>query len=163
MSKLYDLKEALEGLFMSGADDEHDGSEMLELLDPVDYAALLNVLADRAGTLYAYAVSGEKPYRGKPLVEDQASILWVDPKVTVIEEFIVYQHCTELWLLSDMTFLVTSCFRTSVPGHFTSVYRTVKGMFPAACDIHIDFVDLSNFLTYLPELYRRNNMPIYEL
>ena len=163
MSKLYDLKEALEGLFVAGADDEHSGDEMLDLLETVNYDALMNVLADTAGTLYAYAASGALPYRGKALVEKKAALLWVDSKVSVLEGEVLYQHCTELWLLDDMTFLVTSCYRVVYPDLFISFYRTVKGMYPAACDIRIDFVELSDFLTYLPEMYSKNNVPIYEL
>ena len=162
MSKLYELKEALEGLFLAGADDEHSGSEMLELLEDVNYPALLDIISETAETLHTYSVYAGQPYRSKPLVEEKAFFLFPNVKTEGMKDGVLYMHSLELWLLSDMTFLVTSCFETGIPGRITNTFRTVKGMCPNACGMDIDFVTLADYLTVLPSLYQKLRVPIYE-
>ena len=162
MNKLNDLTEAMEALFMAGADDAHDGSEMLELLEDVDFPAVLNILTDKAKTLYAYTVTAGQPYCSKPLVKEKASFLFEDVKSEGVKDGVLYNYSLELWLLEDMTFLVTACFCTVVPGKLVNSFRTVKGMFPNACGMDIDYVELANALTLLPSRYYKNRVPIYE-
>lgn len=162
MNKLNDLIEALEALYMNGADTEHDGSEMLELLEGVNYPALLNIISATAETVYVFKLDAQQPYLSRPLVEEKGFFLFEDVKTCGVKNGVFYQHGLELWLLDDMTFLVTSCFSTMVLGKLMSSYRTVKGMFPNACGIDIDYVYLANYLTDLPKLYQNVVVPITE-
>ena len=162
MNKLNDLIEAMEALYMSGADAEHDGSEMLELLEGVNYPALLNIISATAETVYVFKLDAQQPYLSRPLVEEKGFFLFEDVKTCGVKNGVFYQHGLELWLLDDMTFLVTSCFSTMVLGKLMSSYRTVKGMFPNACGIDIDYVYLANYLTDLPKLFQKVVVPITE-
>lgn len=166
MKTVDELIATIEGLMKSGADQEHDANDMLALLEGIDYWDLLNVLIDEATPLFSYSVDCIAPYRAKLLTEHRAVRLY---ERVFSEDFTFekngprYQRSNELWLLSDMSLLVTSCFRASIPGVLLSEYRTVKGTSWKDAGMHIDFVDLADNLLEYADQFLSDSMPVYEL
>lgn len=163
MSKISDLIENLEELFRTGADENTSQDEMVELLDGMNFTRLLNGLADSFEMLYEYTVDGDKPYRGKPLSEHRGACIYTDPLSGVKINNVYYRHSLELWLLDDMTFLVTSCFSVMEPGKLLSEYRAAKSDFWRDTDMEIDFLHLAENLHLFYAPYGRHEIPVYEL
>ena len=167
MKKLDDLIVALEDLMKTGVDQEHDADDMLALLEGLDYRDLRNVLIDEAAPLYAYTISDcYAPYRAKLLTEFKAVRLYeevLSQDFSLEKDGPSYQQSRELWLLEDLSLLITSCYRASVPGVLLSEYRTVKGTSWKKAGMHIDFVDLADNLLNLAERFVWEYIPVYEL
>ena len=56
MNRVKNLEIALKELFCSGADTEHDAEEMMELMEGMDYSALLQAFHSTRETVYAFRV-----------------------------------------------------------------------------------------------------------
>ena len=128
MNKTLDLKNALTELFRSGATSEYDVNDMEGLLEGINFYALRQALADQMETVYEYRLTSEvgtqMEYHGEEMFDDSAVLLCVD-KVGSAADVANYDRSLELWLLADMTFAVTSCFRASFhDGAVISEYRT---------------------------------------
>lgn len=163
MSKLDEMIETIERLFETGADEDHDADDMLDLLDGIDPRMLLDVLMEGFHNLYGYTLDGETAYRGKPITEHQAVRIYEDPISRTVTPKGVYEHSLELWLLSDMSLLITSCFRTTITGRLFSEYRTVKGTFWRDTDMIIDFEELADNLACFCDAFDRDDIPVHEL
>ena len=68
----------------------------------------------------------------------------------------------ELWLLTDMTLLVTSCFRVMYQNTITE-YRAVKGCDALISDFAVDYDEVATVLTTLSNLAMIGGAPFYEL
>ena len=166
MKKLDDLITTLEGLMKTGADQEHDADDMLALLEGLDYSDLLNVVIDEAAPLFAFSIDCLAPFRAKLLTEQNAFRLYeevFEENFSFEEDGPRFQRSRELWLLSDMSLLVTSCFRASVPGVLLLEFRTTIGTCWKDAGMHIDFVDLSDDLFDHAERFWSEAIPTYDL
>lgn len=165
LDKLTDLIETIDRLFVSGADTEHAADDMLDLLEDLDFRNLLDVLIEAAEPLYSYKLESDYPYRGKPLAEFHAVRLYedIDSETINVGDGTSCQHSLELWLLADMSLLVTSCFRTIIPDKLFSEYRSIKGNFWKDTDMHIDFVVLSDTLIEWANAFDLDGLPMHEL
>lgn len=162
----FELQELIEDLFSKGADDEHSEAEMLAKLDGLNWNMMLHPIMDGASTLYEYTVSLKNAgdaYRGLPLTEERAIRLYVDSApVSPASSSTTLQRSMELWLLTDMTLLVTSCFRVSSDAT-VSEYRSIKGCSVFVSDFAIDYDELVMFLKSLCNTAQEGGVPYYEL
>lgn len=166
MDYAFELQETIEGLFLQGADEEHSEQAMLEKLASLNWSLMLHPIMDGAITLYEYTVALKNAgdaYRGRPLTEEKAIRLYVDyAPPSPASGYTTFQRSMELWLLTDMTLLVTSCFRvTSDPT--VSEYRTIKGCGVFVSDFAIDFDEIAMYLKSLCNTAQEGGVPFYEL
>ena len=160
-------KNALVGLFRSGASKEHDEAEMEDLLAGIDFPSLLQVLMNRAEVVYEYQADGsfEKSfdYRSRELFLTRAIKLYEDTWKGSAD-VAVTTHSYELWLLPDLTFAVTSCFEVDIGrSSYVTRYRTDKGNDWLDTEMSIDFVALADRLDALCGLVHEWETPMYEL
>ena len=167
MNRTNILKNSLEALFRSGADQEHTADEMVELLEGIDFHALLQAIHSMRETVYEYSVTShvEKgfEYRGPELFPGKAVLLYTDDSYGYYSA-IVHEHAYELWLLPDATFVVVSRIR-SVIGNDASVmeYRTIKGVNWMDAGMSIDFLELADDLEAICAAVTEHDLPLYEL
>ena len=167
MNRAIYLREALLKLFRSGADGEHDEEEMEELLDGIDFSALLQALRFGLETVYMYRADGLPDcgldYRGPELFPVQASLLYTGAG-DLRADMLSCARFHELWLLDNMTVAVVSCFRTEIGNcAYTSEFRAFRGLDWRNTDMEIDFVRLADKLDALCEAVRAHELPVYEL
>lgn len=155
------LREVLEKLFVSGADKEHSEDEMLSLLENVDYGNLLRLFRYAADPIYEYWSDGLDVYQGHGLAEYDGIPLFEDPISEAFDDKNRFQHSLELWLLSDMSLLVTSCYRVITEDVF-SEYRTAKSVDWTDTDMDVNFVDLADNLEAFCRLVDEKDLPIVE-
>lgn len=162
----FELLELIEDLFSKGADNEHSEAEMLAKLDGLNWNMMLHPIMDGASPLYEYTVSLKNAgdaYRGLPLTEERAIRLYVDTApASPASNSTTLQRSMELWLLTDMTLLVTSCFRVSSDAT-VSEYRTIKGCSVCVSDFAIDYDEIVMFLKSLCNTAQEGGVPFYEL
>ena len=76
------LKNSLTALFRSGADEEHIAEEMQELLEGIDFRALLQAVYSMRETVYEYRVDSDMEkgfvYRGPELLPGKAVLIYTD-------------------------------------------------------------------------------------
>lgn len=111
MNRKKRLREVLEDLFASGVDKEHDKDDMLSLLENVDFGALLRLFCYAADPIYEYWSEGLGVYQGHKLAGHDGICLYEVPISEAYDESSSFQHSLELWLLTDMSLIVTSCYR----------------------------------------------------
>ena len=167
MNKATDLKNALLALFRSGADSEHDETEMEELLEDIDFSSLLQVLLNRVEPVYEYRADGKLresfDYRSRELFLTRAIKLYADIDQTVTGE-VCCSHSYELWLMPNLTFTITSCFSVGcLKAAYATEYRMDKGNDWTETGITIDFVALADRLQALCGLMYRRQTPMFEL
>ena len=167
MNMANDLELALNGLFSDGADEEHDEDEMIELLEGVDFHALVQTLCNEAMIVFQYQAYGDSgqdfEYYGPLLFPAGAVRLWEDDKDCTNENALC-RRSLELWLLPDLTFAVTSCFQvTAAHGAYNTAYRTYKGRDWRAAGMDIDFVLLANDLEDKCAGVSAETVAIYEM
>ena len=161
------LELALNELFISGADGEHDEREMVELLEDLDFHALLQGLCNETTVVFQYHAYGDSTqdfeYYGPVLLPAGSVRIYEDDKDSTNENALC-RRTLELWLLPDLTFAVTSCFRV-ITGHgaYRTAYRTYKGRNWKAAGMDVDFLELANDLDYKSLGATPDNMAIYEL
>ena len=167
MNKAKDLQLALYALFRSGADEDHDEVEMAELLEDMDFNALLQGLWNELTTVYAYSASGELAgdyeYHGPALFPAGAIRLYED-MTDCTNETVFCSRALELWLLPDLSFAITSQFRVMLAGgRYETEYRTFKGRNWREAGISIDFLQLADDLEEMSRGTGGGEMPVYEL
>ena len=155
------LREALEELFVSGADEEHDDTEMLSLLDNVDFGTLARIFRFFEDPIYEYWAGGLGMFFGRRLADYTAIRIYEDMRQEDFDEENSFRRSLELWLLSDMSLLVTSLYRADCD-HLFSEYRCAKSVDWKEAGMDLDFVELADFLEYLSEFADENNLPYYE-
>ena len=162
----FELQELVEDLFTKGADSEHSETEMLAKLDGLNWNLMLHSIMDGAATLYQCTVTlknAKDIYRGLPLAEEKAIRLYVDTTPALpASSSTTLQRSMELWLLTNMSLLVTSCIRVSSDATVTE-YRAVKGYSIFASDFAIDFDEIVMFLKSLCNTALEGGVPFYEL
>ena len=167
MNRVKNLEIALKELFCSGADSEHDAEEMMELLEGMDYHALLQAFHSTRETVYAFRVDCklEKSfnYRGPELFPTRAVLLYVED-LNMCFDAALSDHAYELWLLPDASFRVVSRVRIEINGgESVAEYRTVKGTDWKDAGMCIDFLDLADDFDTLVAAVDEHELPIYEL
>ena len=161
------LKASLTGLFRSGADDDHTPDEMEELLDGIDFSALLQAFQSLWQHVYEYQIeSGSAKgfeYRGLELLPRNAVLLYTDEGCSFFD-VATHERAYELWMLPDASFVVLSLVRTVI-GDDESVmeYRSIKGGNWRETEMDIDFLDLSDDLEELCAAVRAHDLPLFEL
>ena len=167
MDRINTLKDRLTALFRSGADEDHNADEMLELLDGLDFHKLMQAIMDLREPVYEYRIDSELEkgfsYRGPELIPGYGVLLYTDFGCNVYDAAL-HEQAFELWLLMDASFAVLSRVRTTV-GNNESImeYRTIKGMDWKAAGMSIDFLDLADDLERLCEAVKGHELPLYEL
>ena len=159
-----ELRQAITALFLSGADEEHDGDEMLELLEDVDFDAVRQALLCEGRHIYEFEVSSEADesmnYRSYDLFGMQALCLQRD---FTHRKPNVFSYSYELLLLEDCTFAVTSCYRLNIGcGVYISEYRTIKAYDWRDSPMEVDFVGISDYLTAISASIAAHGYPIIE-
>ena len=161
------LKSKLVALFRSGADEEHTADEMQELLEGIDFQALLQAVYSMRETVFEYRVDSDMEkgfcYRGPELFPGKAVLLYTDDGYGCYD-VALHGQAYELWMLPDATFVVVSRIRTLV-GNDDSVleYRTIKGTNWKDAGMIIDFLDLADDLEAICAAVTEHELPLYEL
>ena len=161
------LKNSLTDLFRSGADEEHTAEEMQELLEGIDFQALLQAVYSMRETVYEYRVDSDMEkgfvYRGPELFPGKAVLLYTDDGYGCYD-VALHEQAYELWLLPDATFVVVSRIRSAI-GNNASVmeYRTIKGVNWMDAGMSIDFLELADDLEAVCAAVTEHELPLYEL
>ena len=152
------LEYAVKNLYRSGegADSGLSAGQIEELLDCIDFPALLQAVRHNVQTVYAYSVQGAPSYRGSELFSQRATLLWENELGPG-----PLNRKLELWLLEDMRIAAVSCVTVTGKG-FASEYREVKGN-PWECGIFLDLDGLTDRLTELCNPVFAGKIPVYEL
>lgn len=165
MDYAFELQETIEGFFMQGADAEHSEQEMLEKLDALNWSLLLHPIMENAAPLFEYAVScqnGKALYKGLRISQENGYRLYSDFVPISEENGVILQRSMELWVMTDMTLLVTSCLRVTCQNMVTE-YRAVKGCDALISDFAVDYDEVATVLTTLSNLAMMGGAPFYEL
>ena len=167
MNKVIQLRETILSLFRSGAGASRNQSEMLKLLDGLDFHDLLQSVSNDMEPIYQYYAFGtgteDCEYYGPELTPMNAALLFED-----VTEYTAHSaDCTrslELWLLADMSLAVVSCFNVTMKGgNYVSAYRTFKGRNWRDAGMMLDFSALADSLGERCEKVRDGKYPIYEV
>ena len=153
MNRVKNLEVALKELFCSGADAEHDAEEMMELLEGMDYHALLQAFHSTRETVYAFRVDCKHEkgfnYRGPELFPTRAVLLYTEDLA----------FCYDA-ALSDRAYEL----RVEISGgESVAEYRTIKGTDWKDAGMFIDFLDLADDFDALVGAVDEHELPIYEL
>ena len=160
------LMNAIKSYYRAFIGDDYTEDEVDELLDMLDFHALLQVIRHRAQTVHAFTAQGEASdsfnYRGSELFDQRATMLYED----------VDQSCScgvlavrsyELWLLEDMSFEAVVCFSVNVGSdEYVTEYRErCRDLWdnPLLVDLH----ELTDELNRMCEDAYENAIPVYEL
>ena len=104
MYSLDSLEYAIRELYRSGIGDNSglSADEVEELLDGIDFHALLQAVRHHAETAFAFATQGNHPksfnYRGAELFGQRATLLYDDFDQSTAEA-VLTTRSVELWLL----------------------------------------------------------------
>lgn len=152
------LEYAVKNLYRSGegADSGLSAGQIEELLDCIDFPALLQAVRHNAQTVYAYSLQSASSYRGSELFSQRATLLWENELGPG-----PLNRKLELWLLEDMSVMAVACVTITGKG-FVSEYREVKGN-PWECGIFLDLDGLTDHLTELCNPVFAGKIPVYEL
>ena len=167
MNRVKNLEVALKELFCSGADAEHDAEEMMELLEGMDYHALLQAFHSTRQTVYAFRVDCKHEkgfnYRGPELFPTRAVLLYTEDLASCYDAALS-DRAYELWLLPDASFRVVSRIRIEINcRESVAEYRTIKGADWKDAGMFIDFLDLADDFDALVAAVDEHELPIYEL
>ena len=161
----FELQQTIENFFLQGADAEHSEQEMLAKLDALNWSLLLHPIMENAAPLFEYAVScqnGKALYKGLRISQENGYRLYSDFVPISEESGDILQRCMELWIMTDMTLLVTSCLRVNYQSMVTE-YRAVKGCDALISDFAVDYDEVATVLTTLSNLAMMGGAPFYEL
>ena len=167
MNKVDELENTLTELFRSGADEDHDETEMEELLEGMDYPTLLQGLHVSRMPVYEFRADSKLEnsfeYRGQELFSGTAMLLYTDIGDACLD-VALHSRFYELWLLEDMTLAVVSVFRNDIGnGTYVTEYRSYKGEDWEEAGMCIDFLDLADDLDSLCASVYEREVPYYEL
>ncbi len=145
MCKCNELKETLTD-FLDVVDD-HCGlteEQYDQFWGCTNFENLLQTLCRLGGKVYEYQAGIESEqvlqYRGHELFDCNAIQIYTNANMYVEAENLSIKHSTEVWLLSDLTLAVTSCYCVEVDDTgFTTSYRAYKGQdWPSNEDFDMD-------------------------
>ena len=167
MNRVKNLEVALKELFCSGADAEHDAEEMMELLEGMDYHALLQAFHSTRETVYAFRVDCKHEkgfnYRGPELFPTRAVLLYTED-LAFCYDAALSDRAYELWLLPDASFRVVSRIRIEINcGESVAEYRTIKGVNWMDAGMSSDFLELADDLEAICAAVAEHELPLYEL
>ena len=167
---LNDLSEVMTCFFMTGADDEHDENEMVELLDGINWNGLYQALLIQGRRVYEYIAGGDAnshmSYRSRDLFGQKAVCLDEDIRfpLTVEEDNQINTYSYELWLLEDFSLVVTSCYRMKIGGStYRSEYRTIKSYDWQETEMDIDFCCVADTLENMGRMVEAHGYPLIEV
>ena len=162
------LEYAVRELFQDGVGDHgYTESEIKELLKGIDYDCLLQAVRHNAQTVHAYTTQGTEPnafnYRGADLFGQRATLLcddfdqsWAGIAATA--------RTYELWLLEDMSLVVTACVSLDCgDGEFSTEYREIKEGNAWDTPMYLDLEERAEKLLGMCCLCCENEIPVYEL
>lgn len=161
----FELQQTIEDFFLQGADAEHSEQEMLAKLGSLNWSLLLHPIMDNAGPLFEYTASCQNDkafYIGHRISQENGYRLYADSSPASELNGVSLQRSMELWLLTDMTLLVTSCFRMKFQDMVTE-YRAVKGCDALISDFAVDYDEIAAVLTTLSNLAQMGGATFYEL
>ena len=167
MTKARELKLALYALFRTGADDEHDEDEMMELLEDINFHDLLQGLRYESTAVHQYHAFGDEAedfeYFGPVIFPSGAVRLYMDVTDST-NEALLCRRALELWLLPDMNFAVTSLFHVTFDGGaYETEFRTFKSFDWQETGMEIDFLRLADDLENMCLGPSAGELPVYEL
>jgi len=164
------LAKSAEYFFLSGADDEHDEEEMLELLDGINWNALRQAILLEGRPVYEYVAggtaNGRMNYRshdlfGRKAVRLDEDVIFPDGQDG---DNLVNSYSLELWLLEDFSFVVTSCYRMKIGKNtYRSEYRTVKSFDWKKTDMEVDFCCVADAMENLCTRIEAHGYPMIEV
>lgn len=162
------LEYVIDRLFRCGIGDPgYKEQEVEELLEGMDYKSLLQAVRHEAKTVYAFATDGKPPqsfdYRGADLFGQRATLLYDDFDQSDAAQ-VLAERRYELWLLEDMSLVVTACVSVDVgDGEFVTEYREIKQGDPWNTPIYLNLEDLAERLSEMFCQCYEGELPIYEL
>ena len=169
MYSVESLQYAVSGLFRNGIGEGYgyDANEVEELLDSINFHALLQAIRHKMGTAYAYITQGQHPnsfnYRGPDLFGQNAVCLYEDFDQVSAEAVVASRH-TELWLLEDMTFVPVVRVTVSMcDSSYATEYRVVKECDPWQSEMTLDLEELAEVLRAMCVPCYECEIPVYEL
>lgn len=157
------LMDAIENLFLSGADETHSEGELLDLLKGLRWNLMIHSILHNAVIVYEYTVDGSLRYRGAKLLCEgvRAFRLYQTADSAQTVNGITYQRSMELWISESMELFVTSCFRVS-SGETSTEYRDWKSEDWLNTELDINFSILAQNLRAICELPFYSSIPYYE-
>ena len=165
------FEHTIKNLFHRGEEYGYDPDEVEEMLDNIDFKALLQAVRNASTTIYSFAVHGTEEdgfdYRGPELFGQPAVYLCEDVEQVSIRAYpggIIASRSIELWLLEDMTLVPVACVSINEGDQgYEAEYRVIKESDPWESGMEIDLDDLvSNFEIMCMPVYQGVS-PVYEL
>lgn len=162
-----DLMMTLHKLYFDAIDEADYAPESVEeLFGQIDISALLQAVRHNAQTVYAYTTQGKQSksfnYRSCELFDQRATLLY-DEFDSNTAEVAVTDRSYELWLLEDMSLVVTA--RVTVDfncGEYVTVYREIIGE-PYDGTMSMELEELTMRLQQLYDAVYESEQPVYEL
>lgn len=169
MYSVQSLESAIRDLYHYGTDENgctpEAAAEVKEMLENIDFEALLQTVRHNAQMPFVYTISGKAAksykYRSAELFDQRATRLF--RSVTEVSEGAVSAaRSLELWLLEDMTLTTVACVSVVYENGVYSEYREVKGGM-WECSLWMDLDDLTAKLDEMCDPYFDGAVPTYEL
>ena len=140
--------------------------EIKEMLEDIDFEALLQVVRHKAQHPFVYMFLGKAAssygYRSEELFDQRATQLFRSV-VEVSEGAVSVARSLELWVLEDMTLKTVACVSVVYgKGACGSEYGALKGE-AGACGLWMDLDDLTAKLYEMCDPYFDGEIPTYEL
>ena len=162
------LEYVIDRLFRCGIGEPgYQEEEVEELLQGMDYDALLQAVRHEAKTVYAYTTQGKQPqafdYRGADLFGQRATLLYDDFDQSDAAQ-VLAERRYELWLLEDISLVVTACVIVDIgDGEFVTEYREITQGDPWSTPMCLDLEELHSRLVEMFCQCYEHELPIYEL
>ncbi|MDE7244216.1 MAG: hypothetical protein K2O18_09610 [Oscillospiraceae bacterium] len=140
--------------------------EVSEMLEDLDFEALLQTVRHNAQHPFVYMFLGKAPssygYRSAELFDQRATRLFRSV-MEVSEGAVSVARSLELWVLEDMTLKTVACVSAVYGnGTYASEYREIKGD-AWECGLWMDLDDLTAKLYEMCDPYFDGEIPTYEL
>ena len=170
MYSVESLEYAIRDLYHFGTGEDgcmpEAAAEVKEMLEDLDFEALLQTVRHKAQHLFVYTLFGKSAqsygYRSAELFDQRATRLFRSV-MEVSEGAVSVARSLELWVLEDMTLKSVACVSTVYgKGTYASEYREVKGE-AWDCGLWIDLDDLTAKLYEMCDPYFDGKIPTYEL
>ena len=138
-----------------------------DMLGEMDFRNLLQAVRNEARTVYAYTTQGKEDtafnYRGRELFFQRATLLQEEYDLITADDLMT-DHTYELWLLENMSFVVTSCVSVDLnDGAYHTEYRDIISIDPWSSPMLIDLEDLTETLLEMCADASEGKIPFYEL
>ncbi len=171
MYSLDSFESAIREMYMQGVESDGYAVDSVEdMLDSIDFHALLQAVRHNAQTVYAYTTHSKAPksfnYRSRELFGQRATRLYEDVDMTNQSGAIVADRTYELWLLEDMSLVAVACVSVASEREmYITQYREISGERgdPWDSGLCLNLEDLTENLLDLCKPYNECEMPVYEL